>query len=187
MHFPVLPSTLQHLNVNKNYHLSGGWSESSKVELPLLETLKCQATKIERKFIIKLIAPSIEAGNLKTLHMGSPSDLRPANDLDEYPLSKTVETLSIGGGLPLEEARVLKIVSLYPNVHKLDVSGTKVTGVAVKAFIDLGIKQLKATHCSSVSSDAIELARSQDIVVEFSFPSLSDSRKFVDNTFSWAF
>jgi F-box/TPR repeat protein Pof3 len=89
---------------------------------------------------------------------------------DEYPASSTVEELSLAGSI-LRERRIIDIVDLYPKLQKLNVSNTKVTGVAVKHFVGMGIKWLKLDECSEVSPDAVEYARGKEVEVEYNFPS----------------
>jgi F-box/TPR repeat protein Pof3 len=114
---------------------------------------------------------SIKNGNLKTLNLG----FRLAESMDvpvieEYPASNTLEELSLAGSI-LRERRIIDIVNLYPKLSKLNVSNTKITGVAVKHFVSVGIKWLKLDECSEISPDAVEYARGKDVEVEFNFPS----------------
>ena len=90
--------------------------------------------------------------------------------LDLYPASTTVEDLSLAGAW-LRDGEVIPIVDLYPNVSTLDVSYTRVTGVAVKHFVNMGVKRLKVNECLEISPDAVEYARGKGVDVEFNFPS----------------
>lgn len=71
------------------------------------------------------------------------------------------------------DERMVQIVALYPNLQKLDASATKITGVAVKHFVQLGIKHLRLNECGDVGSDAVEWARAKGVEVEYLFPSRS--------------
>lgn len=121
----------------------------------------------------EITSHSIKAGNLKRLHLGARvEELFDRSAADEYPASNTVEDFSLAGS-PHKDRRAIDIVNLYPNVRRLDVSNTKITGVAVKHFVTMGVKWLKLNECSRVSPDAVEYARGNGVEVEFNFPSRS--------------
>jgi F-box/TPR repeat protein Pof3 len=171
---PNLPATLKHLKLSKMRHM-GAHDDVDKIyELPLLETFDCSGTAISGSLLKAMTLQSIKAGNLKTLYMGDRLvDFAPGTPVeDEFPASNSVEELSIAS-LIIRERRILEVIKLFPNLQRLDVSGTKVTGVAVKKFVALGIKWLKLDECSEVSPDAVEYARGKDVEVEFNFPSRS--------------
>jgi len=187
---PKLPPTLRHLILSKNPHLEsreGGDDEAPA--LSLLETLDCGSTALSGQLIKALTSHSIKAGNLKRLCIGDRLvEWRGAPVEEEYPSSNAVEELSLAS-LLIWERRMLEIVNLYPNLRKLDVSGTKVTGVAVRHFVNMGIKWLKLDECNEVSSDAVEWARGKGVEVEFNFPSLSvgHATGFRDSVFAGVF
>jgi len=185
---PSLPVTLKHLILGNNRDLIDNNVEDQAIVLPLLETFVCAATSLSNAFIKVTTQESIKRGNLRNLSIGERlvEDLKvPAEDV--YPVSAIIEELSLAY-LLLSEHDVMKIVNLYPNVQNLDVSGTKITGVAVKAFVQLGVKRLKMNECSEVGTDAVEWARGQGIDVEFNFPSRSGNMKgYRDTAFAGAF
>jgi F-box/TPR repeat protein Pof3 len=152
--------------------------------------LACARTSLSNTFIKSVTQESIKRGNLKSLSIGD--RIFEAEDLavpaeNAYPVSGTVEELSLAL-LMLSDREVIKIVNLYPNVQKLDVSGTRITGVAVKTFVQLGVKRLKMNECSDVGPDAVEWARGQGIEVEFNFPSRSGNMKgYRDAAFAGGF
>lgn len=98
----------------------------------------------------------------------------------EFPTSATVEELSLAL-LLLNDKHAMKIVDLYPKVRRLDMSGTNITGVAVKEFINKGITFLKLDECAQVSPDAVEWARSKGVEVSYSFPSRNGPPRFADS------
>lgn len=98
---------------------------------------------------------------------------------DEYPASDTLDELSLKG-LQVSESRILEIVALYPKLQKIDVSSTKVSGVAVKHFMKLGINWIGLNECNNVGADAVDYARSQGVEVEFKFPSRAKGKSFRD-------
>jgi F-box/TPR repeat protein Pof3 len=187
---PKLPPTLRHLVLSKNPHLDGPRSDNDELPaLPMLETLDCSATALSGEFIKALTFKSIKDGNLKRLSIGDRLvEWRGGPVEDEYPASNSVEELSLAS-LLIWEQRLLEVVKLYPNLRKLDVSGTKITGVAVRYFVEMGIIWLKLDECNEVSTDAVEWARGQDVEVEFNFPSRSVGRinGFRDSAFAGTF
>lgn len=86
------------------------------------------------------------------------------------PYFKALKELGISScNFPDELAQ--KLPSLLPQLEWVDLSATKITGVAIKALV-LGCSNLKhigATRCENVDSDAIEWARSKGITVRW-FP-----------------
>ncbi|TVY75748.1 F-box/TPR repeat protein pof3 [Lachnellula suecica] len=181
-------TTLKHLIVNNNRHLKMGNMDDKKFTvLPLLETFSCSGTALDGSFIKNLTGESVKRGNLKRLLIGDRFVETMGPVRDEYPVSDTVEELSLAS-LQLPEQRILQVVNLYPNVRKVDLSGNKVTGVAVKDFVQRGVKYLKLNECSEVSTDAVEWARGRGVEVEFNFPSRSgNTRAYRDTAFAGAF
>ncbi|TAQ84769.1 hypothetical protein B7494_g6925 [Chlorociboria aeruginascens] len=183
---PLLPPTLKHLDVSNNYNFDSliyydqqsdevglDGTKSQSHTFPLLETFNCSSTQINSQAIKAITKHSIEAGNLKKLWIGNrlvDDSNKPVEDV--YPSSDSVEELSLAK-TQIKEKRIIQIVGLYPNLRKLDVSGTKITGVAIKIFASMGIKCLILIECAEIGSDAIEYARSKDIEVHFGFPSRS--------------
>lgn len=185
---PKLPPTLKHLLLGNNRDLEDNSVDDQAIVLPLLETFACATTSLSNTFIKGITQESIKRGNLKSLSIGDrlvgPLEV-PVEDI--YPVSETVKELSLAW-LMLSDREATKIVNLYPNVQKLDVSGTRITGIAVKAFVQLGVKRLKMNECSDVGPDAVEWARGQGIEVEFNFPSRSGNMKgYRDAAFAGGF
>jgi F-box/TPR repeat protein Pof3 len=146
-----------------------GVDEEAPAELPLLETFNCEGTNISSDVLKVLTVPSIVKGNLKSLLIGARlSDHRPGPAADEYPASEDLEELSLST-MQLNDKRVLQIIELYPKLRKLDVSGTRVTGVSVRAFINRGITSLNLDECVDVGEDAVAWARSKGVDVDFNF------------------
>ncbi|KAF4633666.1 hypothetical protein G7Y89_g4458 [Cudoniella acicularis] len=187
---PKLPPTLKHLILKSNPHLQiaiPNEEDEIQYNLPLLETLDCWNSGLSGKDIISLTQQSVKLGNLKALSVGLRIAEADGKVEEEYPASESVKSLSLAH-LLIWEKRVLEIVKLYPNLTRLDVSGTKITGVAVKEFVKRGIKWLKLNECQTISADAIEWARNQGVEVEFQFPSQNTSLKtFRDNSFTGGF
>lgn len=121
--------------------------------------------------INELVAISLKEGRLKNFTIGNLLGGWTSEGLAaSFPPSEALEELSLEGSLACEE-EILQTVALYPNVWKLDVSRTYVTGVAVKQFVNMGIRWLILNECSSLSPDAVEWARGKGVEVDFNFPS----------------
>jgi len=182
---PRLPSSITHLLLNRNVELKA--EEDEEFMLPLLETFSCEDTQLEAHSIKAITTSSIKAGNLKSLFVGHRAiDLSGPTDLG-YPHSETVEELSLAH-LWTSEKELLTIIDLYPNLRRIDISNTKITGVGVKHLISMGIKWLNLNECSHISPDAIEYARGKGVEVLFNFPSRQNgNRGFRDLSFAGAF
>ncbi|TVY36460.1 F-box/TPR repeat protein [Lachnellula subtilissima] len=184
---PDLPPTLKHLILNNNGNLRVDIGDRQFPSPPLLETFACAGTTLNNSAIKDITRESIKRGNLKTLLIGRRLADSRGRAEDDYPASETVEELSLAS-LWEQEHQLIQIVSLYPNVRKLDVSSTKATGVAVKAFVQMGVQYLKLNECSEVGIDAVEWARGQGVAVEFNFPSRSgNARVFRDSALATGF
>ena len=171
---PKLPPTLRHLILSDNTLLNFSQDEEEPTALPLLETFACDSTQLDASIIKIITAASIKAGNLKRLSLGRRlcEWLPGAPVEEEYPPSETLEELSLSF-LIIGDQRAVQVTSLYPKLHRLDVSGTKVTGVAVRQFVDMGITWLGLNECEQVGPDAVEWARGKEVEVSFNFPSRS--------------
>jgi F-box/TPR repeat protein Pof3 len=171
-----LPPTLKHLYVTES-HVSGFSAENedlSPLGLPLLETYMCGAMDLSLEMIMAVITSSVKAGNLKALHMVNYHPNRTtlwaqptlANDL----LMPSVQELSLSK-CDMHEDNIVKFLRLFPNLQTLDLSLTKITGVAVKEVMtrEIGpLKWLGLNGCTKLSADAVEWARSLGTVVEYS-------------------
>lgn len=169
---PIFPPTLKYLDISGNLRLGErGIGDDELFEIPLLESFNCESTCFTGALIERITRQSIKSGNLKSLQIGNRIEnpnVRPLGD--KYLVSETVEELSMAG-MTSGERQVLDTAKLFPNLKKLDVSMTRITGVAVKDFVNMGIKSLKLNECRSISPDAVEYARGKGVQVEFNFPS----------------
>lgn len=169
--FPQLPKSLRHLILDDNPYLSIS-DELGKefFSLPLLETFYCQSTSIESVNLITILQTSIQSDKLKSLGIGGQmiavSDS--TNNIPKnLPLSHSLEELSLAC-LPLNDNQIKEILRLYPKLKKIDLSGTNITGVTMKVLIEKGgIEWIKVSDRMGVSFDAVEMARSKGIYVDF--------------------
>ncbi|CZT41223.1 uncharacterized protein RSE6_00942 [Rhynchosporium secalis] len=159
---PDFPSTLKHLVLSENRVLNLGPNEARPHPLPLLEIFACASTALDAEALKAITAASIKAGNLKRLTIGDRM-VNPNTSCitDEFPACDTLEELSVANMI-LADRQAMEIVALYPNLKRLDMSGTGITGVAVKRFIESGVKWLRINGCDSISADAIEWARGKE-------------------------
>jgi F-box/TPR repeat protein Pof3 len=170
-----LPRTLKHLDISKTCIFSPFSTDESVtvIDLPLLETFMCNKVNFSLEVVFALIGPSIKAGNLKTLHIGdygpdmsfSWEQAIPTKDL----LLPSLQNLSLKKCQMREDA-VVKFLRLCPNLQYVDLSFTRVTGVAIKELMtrEVGpLKWLSVNGCGCLSSDAVEWARSLGTIVEY--------------------
>jgi len=67
------------------------------------------------------------------------------------------------------EITLINMLRRYPNLRRVDLSETRVTGVAVKELVDREsgpLEWLGLNHCTRVSSDAFDYARAKGVTVE---------------------
>ncbi len=185
---PRYLATLKHLILSENPHLTLRADEDKPTPLPLLETFACSSTSIDGETLKLIVGDSIKAGNLKRLTIGDRLvNERPNLVKNEFPPSEIVEDLSLVA-MNLNDRSALEVVNLYPNLKRLDISSTKITGVAVKAFVKMGIKWLKINDCGMIGIDAVEWARGKDIEVVHNFAGhgvrMKVPTRFADSVFA---
>jgi F-box/TPR repeat protein Pof3 len=184
---PKLPTTLRSLNLSNNIQLHVGLDHDAPADLPLLETFNCEGTFITADVLKVLTLPAIANGKLKSLLIGGRlADAHPGPAAEEYPASEDLEELSLNT-MQINDARALQILELYPKLRKLDVSGTRVTGVAVRKFVNWGITSLNLDECIDVSSDAVDWARNKGVEVEFNFNRKDSRKSFWSSSFAQQF
>ncbi|ESZ92258.1 hypothetical protein SBOR_7347 [Sclerotinia borealis F-4128] len=160
---PLFPSTLKRLSLRQNMRLSN--QEDDTILLPLLETFNCENTGLSDGMIVAIIK---NAPNLKHLHIGSRLVGDYAAAHHDFPLCENLEELGVSC-LQYDETRFIRIVDKCPNLKTLDISCTKITGVAVKHFVDQGITWIDLQKCEKVSYDAVEYARGKGVEAIFGF------------------
>lgn len=164
---PKLPRTLRDLALLKAPKLNRNMLEiQGENPLPMLEMFDCTGTNVCDGFIKAITLESTKRGNLRELRIGYRAVNPHISVEDEYPSSESLENLSLAY-LNLPEDCVMQIVSRCPNLRTLDVSATKVTGVAVKSFVKQGITSLTLDECIDVGSDAVDWARGEGVEVKF--------------------
>ncbi|KAL3422552.1 hypothetical protein PVAG01_06708 [Phlyctema vagabunda] len=174
---PLLPHALEHLNISYNVQLGSG-GERDHTDLPLLKSFNCYSTNLDAQSVAKIIKPSIEAGNLKVLRVGGGVPELPGHMEieEEYPASSILEEISLAN-MNLSELRTLQIINQYPNLKRIELSGSKITGVAVKHFVKMGVTYLKVNECAQIGADAIAYARSMGVEVVHTFVNVSAARR----------
>lgn len=160
---PLLPSTLKILALDKNLRLSN--QKDDTLLLPLLETFSCETTGLTEGLIVSTIKST---SNLKRLLIGSRLVGDYAVAHHDFPSCDSIEELHVSY-LQYDEQNLINLVKKCPNLKTLDISYTKITGVAVKQFVDQGIKRLNLRGCDKVSPDAVEFARGKGLDVTFNF------------------
>ncbi|KAF7947238.1 uncharacterized protein EAE97_004487 [Botrytis byssoidea] len=158
---PLLPSTLKILRLHKNLQLSN--RKDNNVLFPFMEILTCQETGLSDEWVVSVLK---NARNLKHLGIGSRlvGDYTIAHQ--NFPICENVVILSVSY-LQYEETDFIRVVEKFPNLEKLHICGTKITGVAVKHFVDQGVKFLDLRDCNRISTDAILYARGKGVEVKW--------------------
>ncbi len=171
---PSLPQTLRYLDLSGNNVLRSTRPTEENVtatDLPLLETFISSGTDFSLADIFKFIGKSVKRGHLKSLHIGSPKFSDLYEDLSFLPADFSMPTLMVLSLRRYQEGEdgTLKLLRLCPRVQDLDVSFTKVTGVAIKELMtrERPPKRIVANGCTCLSYDAVEWARSLGAEVEY--------------------
>jgi len=139
----------------------------------MIRTLLIAHLRRSTEFVKRIISPSAKVGNLRELLVG----FRFVDMKDEYPVSETVYRLSLRG-LNVPERAIMEAVNKYPNLKTLDVGMTRVTGVAIKQFVEMGVRHLILDECAHISPDAIDYARGKGVHVDYNFPSRTKVTSF---------
>lgn len=162
---PNFPATLKHLILDEDHHIDKIVDEGFCFELPLLETLSIrECLNLTSSALFSLVSESIKHKNLKSLDVsGIFHDSRIAIST-QYPRCESLETLGFGGMI-VGDKDITKMVDQYPNLKKLDIKGTKVTGVGVKHIVKNGVKFLDLSQCEELGEDAVTWAKGQGVEV----------------------
>ena len=181
LRLPKLPPTLRHLNLiatSINFSELEGSQSLEDHTLPELETLElsnnhlltCPALQI-------LLKPS--KGKLTEL------DLSSCGQIDKAAIHGLITNGYLDGIVDLrlsnsdvDDFTAEAIAGSCPKLKKLNLSGTKITGVGVKSLVQKPhgmIEELCLNDCTGVSLDAVAYAEAKGINVSFRFP---DSVKY---------
>lgn len=167
------PPHLRSLNIGRNYSLrsisAAGRALVVADNLKELETFDCAGSGfVDAEVLDCFLAPSISSGTLRTVRIGDRSTpAKPSCEM--YVDAPTVTMLSLAG-LPWQEKYLQAMCQKHPNLKRLDLSKTPVTGVLVKELCTREVGPLEwlcLVDCNRVGSDAIEFARSLGTQVEY--------------------
>jgi F-box/TPR repeat protein Pof3 len=167
---PFLPKTLKHLALERSDMFELSWPVGGELDFSHLIELEClsldRCYHMSMELVRNLIKASAKAGTLRTLILlGIDSDVILSLPADF--LIPSIQELHLTKWAGSEE-QLLTFLRSCPAIRRLDVSDTKITGVAIKELMtrDSGpLEWLCLDGCTSVSSDAIEYARSLGTVV----------------------
>jgi len=173
---PKFPAILKHLDVSYigNFEL-GDFKALPKdyFSFPDLEYLSVQSSTFV--FALNEIAnPGLISGSLKTLNIGDSTFF--GQDLDT--LSETwpgtmptpstqLEVLSLYGQYGLPERKILAMLRQYPNLKRINLGQTRVTGSTVRELFERENKPsfINLNYCDECHYDAVEAARKVGIEV----------------------
>lgn len=182
--FPVLPLSIRALNLSHT-NISGMNSLQCdeilrNVELPNLETLNVNNSNAMTPTLLERLLRGSKPGltKLAISHVEGFYGKVLVDCLGDGLLKRLVELEVAGKDVGDDELEAL--VEFAPNLKRLDVSSTKVTGVGVKALVTKEgncLRWLGLNHCSGVSLDAVEFARAADVYVEYRFHDTARTRR----------
>ncbi|KAI9842562.1 MAG: hypothetical protein M1837_007075 [Sclerophora amabilis] len=184
--FPELPPSIRSLNISHRGMLRPvGFLNLQNMEmanLVSLERLRMEnIDELAVSSLIKLLRPSIGVRKSLSIAQAAFMDTATMVELARSGVLADVTELSVAGTF-VDDDGIIALTSASPNLIRLDLSSTNVSGISVKALVirpEMNLKWLGLTHCASVSPDAVELARSKGVVVDYQMAERSKSGKKV--------
>lgn len=173
---PNLPESIQILNLSRcrlspvSFPPAAFANGMKSVRLPNLKALLVsQMSHLRIQWLMRLLAAN--QTNLTALNLRHCSSLTGKDIIslihDGY--FQAITDLSLAGcNVSDETAKLLALAS--PGLTNLDLDGTQLSGVGVKALVlkpGRKLEKLKLNNCTRISKDAIDFARVHDINVEF--------------------
>jgi len=178
---PLVQQSLKLLNISSTRAIGHQARDfATHTHLPILETFNCTGTAgLDVSDIFNLVEPSIQAGTLRGLKMGFRylGPPIPIPRWERLTVPSTVQYLSLTG-LRYSEIGLLSILEWFPNLRRVNLTKTLVTGVTIRALEDREhgpLEWLCLHHCHEVSPDAVEYARAKGTIVEMSLTVESSS------------
>ncbi|KAI9719220.1 MAG: hypothetical protein M1812_003550 [Candelaria pacifica] len=183
--FPKLPPTLHTLNLSRIFSLNLNHVESrnniQELQLSSLRDLSFDdAATLNVETLQRILGSS-----MTTLERLTLNDCLQVTGVfwlaleSQFPMENIVELQLRGTKITDRE-----IFYFYHNknrIRRLDLSKTSITGVGIRALVTGSsrpqIEWLGVNNCSSLGSDAVDLARSKGIEVEYRFPDTMKSGK----------
>ncbi|KAI9734403.1 MAG: hypothetical protein M1834_002510 [Cirrosporium novae-zelandiae] len=173
---PPLPPSLQHLKV-----FSSGLVRDLRTvddipwwkQLVNLETVALCGFSITIATLLELLAPS--RGKFRRLSFRDlvALDGNFVSDLGLSEIWENVEELDLSGTIVTDRS-ISDLASFLSNhLRTIDLSHTRITGVAIKTLLDKfegKLERLCVNGCMALSVDAVEYAKSKGVAVEFQFP-----------------
>lgn len=185
LHFPKIPPTLHTLNLSGIFALdlerTASQSNIQELHLTLLRDLSFDnASTLTSRTLQRILE-----GSENTLERLTLNDCLEVNGafwsglLSQFCIENIIE-LQLRG-TRITDKEILTLINGKHRLRRLDLSNTSVTGVGIKALVTdprrPRIEWLGVNHCSSLGSDAVDLARSKGIEVEYQFPDTLKSAK----------
>jgi hypothetical protein len=134
--------------------------------LPLLESLGIpHCTKIMSTVLFELVEMSKTGPGLRFLDVGGKFFDSSMNLTETFPPSNTLEFLGLRQIANIKDKELTAIVDLYPNLTRIDLEATSITGVGLKYLVEKGFKSINVDHCASLGEDAVHWARAQGVMV----------------------
>lgn len=153
----------------------------SMLDLPLLEELSLHLpglpiTKVLAQFAVTQ-RPGSEAPKLSKLKSLSMS--LPVCDVLSVPVRLAeLQRLSLLDCYQLNDDYVESILREFKHLNYLDISGSSITGVAVKDIVKAGhVRELVVSDCQKLGRDAVDWARAQGLKVEYKMTSNESGKR----------
>lgn len=176
--FPLLPPSVQRLNLSENSNLICTLEDIAASPLPNLEFLSFRSNpKLTNEMVLALLEPSIGRSRLRVLRMG----MCPRLDFDSLDWllgpghGEILEELEVAGNSTFGD-QVSKELGRVKLLKKLDASSTRISGIGVLNLLNRSenaIEWVCLDGCDSVGYDAVEKFRGMGISVSYK---ISDMR-----------
>lgn len=164
---PSLSPTLKHLYLEKNYQMTTR-TLNTPFNLSLESLSIAHSYKIDAAGLFELVKKSNEMRTLKHLDLGGRHHDSHTNIASHYPPSSTVQFLGLSSIPSIRDKEITEIIGLYPNLQKVDLAGTAITGVGLKYAVTKGITSINVDGCERLGEDAVLWARAQGVEVQYS-------------------
>ncbi len=183
--FPKVPPTLHTLNLSRifslNLELNASQTNIRELHLSSLRDLSFDdASKLTFRTLQRILEGS--EATIERLTLNNCLEVNGAfwtGLVSQFSIENVVE-LQLRG-TKITDKEILTLINGKHRLRRLDLSNTSVTGVGIKALVTdpqrPRIEWLGVNNCSSLGSDAVDLARSKGIEVEYQFPDTLKSAK----------
>jgi len=160
---PKVPQSIKHLHLVNNHSMRSVPTQES-TKLPLLESLSVlHCSKITSGGLLDMF--NMSGCGLKYLDVGGKLFESNMNVRDAFPASNTVQFLGLSMMANIKDKELKSIAELYPNLQRIDLESTSISGVGLKYLVEKGLTSIKVDYCANLGEDAVVWARAQGVTV----------------------